>query len=308
MVTTGTSDYARAVDQLASYLAVWRKPRLVGGAGFTVKDAITYYLSAKHKEKKTVNEFDFVQIIENLGHFPADAISPEICRDFFESQSKQRSAGTIKKALTMLRAALNYCHKNGKIENKANVWMPAAGKPREYFLSVDDIQKVFDKLPAFHYKLFVHIAVATGARRSAILDLKISDFDGKTLDMRPPSQTNKRRGIVPVIEGSTFQAVLLKAQRQSRSGYFIENLRGKPMAGQSILNAIKKAGQDAGIEHPVTPHVLKHTAIVLMAKAGVPLEDIADYTATSLNTLYKNYLHHTPERGMRAASALQNVI
>lgn len=85
-----------------------------------------------------------------------------------------------------------------------------------------------------------------------------------------------------------------------------QNSAGKPVSKQSASKFVKSAGISAGLGF-IGPHTLKLTACVHMAQGGVPLEDIADYTATSLKTIHDNYLHHTPERGLRAAKALVNI-
>ncbi len=98
----------------------------------------------------------------------------------------------------MLRACLNFHYKG----EAPPIWIPAPSKPRDTFLTKDDLQKLLRHIEAPHIRLFVILGVTTSARMSAILDLTWDrvDFKGKTIDFIPPGRikTNKGRNIVPM--------------------------------------------------------------------------------------------------------------
>lgn len=256
------------------------------------------------REGRKINEHDFARVRQHLGSYPSTSITPSVCRDY--AITTGGSAGTVRKQLTMLRAALRFCAANKQIPNDFGFWLPSQPAPRDRWLSKADIAKLIDALPLPHQRIFVQLALATGARRGAICQIHKSQYANGVLDMRPRQQTNKRRGVVPVIAGSKLDTVIQGAIQRSRSGFLVEH-KGKPIVPLTATRFTVAGGEAAGLGK-VTPHVLKHTACVHMAQAGVPLEDIADYTATNLQTIHKNYLHYTPERGLRAARALLDII
>jgi integrase len=305
-VSTGSKDKGRAVALLADFLQKWNTPnREVGGFSLTVNQAIDYYISEIALEGRAVNEYDFARVREYLGELPSTSITPSVCRNY-RKNLPAASNGTVRKQLTMLRAALKYCAKNKQITSEFDFWLPQSRSPRDRWLSKDEAKALISCLKRPYQKTFVQLALATGARRSAVCQLHKSQYARGVLDMRPIQQTTKRRGLVPVIKDSPLDAIICGAIRRSRSGYLIEHA-GRNITPITATIFVKAAALEAGLG-AVTPHTLKHTACVHMAQAGVPLEDIADYTATSLKTIHENYLHHTPERGMRAARALMDIV
>lgn len=304
-VSTGSTDKNRAITFLADFLKRWNAPdREVGGFSLTVGQAIEYYLSETALEGRTVNTSDFARIKKQLGSLPATSITPSICRNYRKSNS-DISNGTVRKQITMLRAALRYCVTNRQIKNDFDFWLPSDNSPRDRWLSKDECKALIKTLARPYQKTFAQLALSTGGRRTAVCQIHKSQYARGVLDMRISQQTNKRRGLVPVIKGSALDGVLLAAIKRSRSGYLVE-CRGRAITPLTATKFIKAAGESAGLGL-IGPHTLKHTACVHMAQGGVPLEDIADYTATSLKTIHDNYLHHTPERGLRAAKALVDI-
>jgi len=304
-VSTGSTDKSRAITFLADFLKKWNAPdREVGGTSLTVGQAIEYYLTETALEGRKVNTSDFARVKKQLGSLPATSITPSICRNYRKSNS-DISSGTVRKQITMLRAALRYCVKNRQIKNEFDFWLPSDNSPRDRWLSKDECRALIETLARPYQKTFAQLALSTGGRRTAVCQIHKSQYARGVLDMRISQQTNKRRGLVPVIKDSALDGVLLAAIKRSRSGYLVE-CRGRAITPLTATKFIKAAGASAGLGL-IGPHTLKHTACVHMAQGGVPLEDIADYTATSLKTIHDNYLHHTPERGLRAAKALVDI-
>jgi integrase len=101
---------------------------------------------------------------------------------------------------------------------------------------------------------------------------------------------------------SSAREVLLEAREAALTDYVIE------YAGERVGN-VKKAFQRAAARAGVpwcTPHVLRHTAAVHMAEAGVPISEIAQYLGhTTESVTFKTYARYSPDYLRRAASALE---
>jgi integrase len=55
---------------------------------------------------------------------------------------------------------------------------------------------------------------------------------------------------------------------------------------------------------PITPHVLKHTAITWALQKGATIWDAAGYFDTSTATIEKVYGHHSPDHQSSAVEAV----
>jgi integrase len=147
-----------------------------------------------------------------------------------------------------------------------------------------------DAIETPHVRLFVTLALTTGARMGALLDLTWDrvDFVHSTIDLMPAGRdkTNKRRTVVAM--NPRAREALEAARDAALTDYVIE-YGGKPVA--SVKTAIAAAARRSGV--PCSPHVFRHTAAVWMAQADVPMQKIAQvlgHTSTRVTeTVYARY-------------------
>lgn len=233
-----------------------------------------------------------------------DQICPELCRDYIKArQQRGIGDGTILRELSDLRAAV---HKYAS-DKGASFQMPSQPAPRNRHLTKDEYRKLREAaLSVPHLYLFLELALATGARKSAVLGLTWPqiDFDRRRIDLGIGSK-GKGRAIVPMT--NTVRKALIAAKQKSTTQYVIE------YGGEKVLN-IKKAFNSAvdrsGIANDgadrVTPHVLRHTAAVWMAEAGTKMSEIAQYLGhTNEKVTFRVYARYSPDYLRGAASALE---
>jgi integrase len=154
-----------------------------------------------------------------------------------------------------------------------------------------------------HVRLFIILAITTGARMGALLDLQWDqiDFKHRTINFNQPTrqQTNKRRPEVP-LNGRACEA-LEEALRGALTDWVIE-WDGKRV--RSIKKAIRMAAKRSSV--PCSPHVFRHTAGVWMAQADVPMQKISQFLGhTSTRVTERTYARYSPSFMKDAAAALE---
>src|SRR5262249_46842642 len=194
--------------------------------------------------------------------------------------------GTLLTELGHLRIVLRWAEKHRLIDRASHIERPPAPKPKEKYLTRDQVRALIQACEMPHLKLFVHLAYATAGRASALLGLTWDRcyFDRNKIDLEDTTigRPHKGRAIVPMT--TALRAVLAEAQRGALSDYVIE-WAGKRVA--SVKRGIKAAGIKSGAGK-VTPHMLRHSAAVCMAEEGIPMEEIASYLGHSdVNTTRK---------------------
>lgn len=233
----------------------------------------------------------------SFGHMLATAITREDCRDHTAKRRRAgRSDSTIRKELEMLRAAVRFRY--GK--SAPAIWMPPPAKPRDHYLTRDQLTKLLQHIETPHVRLFVVLAVTTGARMSALLDLTWDrvHLDKGIIDLNPAGRdtTNKRRAVVPIAKRA--EPELRAALEAAMSDYVIE-YAGGPV--KSVKKALQAASNRSGVQ--CSAHVFRHTAGVWMAEADVPMQKIAQYLGhTSTRVTETTYARYSPTF-MRDASA-----
>ncbi len=243
-------------------------------------------------------------ILPVFGHLSPEAITAEDCRAHIARRRAQgRADGTIWTELGLLRNALNWAVKRGLIERAPHIERPAKPAPRDRHLTRAEVARLLDAPAEPHVRLAILLMLTTAARVTAVLDLTWDRVDLKRgqIDLRrPDTTTRKGRAVVPI--NNTLRAALMAARGAALSDHVIE-WAGGPVASikRGFASTVRAAGLDG-----VTPHVLRHTAAVHMAEAGVPMAMIAQYLGHADSRITESvYARFSPDHMQGAAAALE---
>lgn len=293
----GTSDTGLAEARAREYWAT-----ITAAPTERVSDLWAVYLRDRMQEVARKDRFKatWAALGPHFGHRLGTAVSAEDCRAYHRARKAAgMSDSTARTELELLRACLN----RTLGERAPNLWMPPSSKPRSAFLTPADLAKVHADARSPHVALFIELAIATGARMSAILDLTWErvDLENGFVDLMPAGRiiTNKQRAVVPLTKRA------LKALREAQQGALTDHViefNGKPI--KSIKKALERISERTGVDF--SPHVLRHSAGVWMAKADVPMQKIAQYLGhTSSKVTERVYARYSPSFMRDAAAALE---
>lgn len=243
-------------------------------------------------------------ILAHFGDMRADAITTEDCRAYATSRRKaKRQDGTIHTELGHLRIVLRWAEKHG-MGKAPPIERPQRPAPMDRHLTREQFRRLLEGCGAPHVRVFCHLAIATGGRSAALLELtwdRVS-FDrglvflGKAEMIRP----QKGRATVPMT--NALKAALSEAQQGALTDYVIE-YAGGPV--RKIRRGLSAAAERAKVGH-VTPHMLRHSAAVWMAEDGVPMREIAQFLGHSdVRITERVYAVFSPEYLRRAANSLE---
>lgn len=295
----------------AAYQTTYKKMRR-DGVSDVEADAAGKIASEKAKQEGfRVNIDDNIKpLSENLGNlFPSQICNPVIraYSDWRKETGKSRtsnnkavkrlSPGTVVKDCSILRAALNWAEK----EDRERFFGPdgrapkfetpdSEGESRKDWLTKEDAKRLLDACHLPHIKLFIRIALSTGARREVVQNLRWDavDFEKRTLDFGI-SGTDKKRPLVGLSD--ELFTHLSAAKAVALSPYVIE-FKGK--GAGDIKNGLKRTAAKAGLPW-VTAHVFKHTFVSWALQHGIPYSQIAHTVNTTEETLRRHYGHLDPK-------------
>jgi integrase len=215
---------------------------------------------------------------------------------------------TIRTELGYLSAALTFGVDMKLIGSRPRIWRTPQGRPRTHHLTRKEAERLLTAARATpHVRLFIVLALATAGRPSHILQLTWDrvDFARGTINLDDPERdrTAKGRALVPM--NADARAALKEARRIAETPYVIE-YNGNDAPLLSVKHSVARAARRAGVK--ASPYVLRHTAGVWMAEAGVPMEEIAQYMGhTDIDTTRTHYARFSPDYLRRAAGALRVV-
>ena len=170
-----------------------------------------------------------------FGDLAGDKITVDDCRAHTAARRKAGiKDGTISTELGHLRMVLRWAEKRGMI-CAPYIERPAPPRRKELHLTRGQCRALIDAATTPHIRLYILLALATGGRNEALLDLTWSrcDFDRGLIDLRNPeiSRPHKGRAIVPM--NGTIRAALTEARDGALSDHVIE------WAGERIRSAKK---------------------------------------------------------------------
>lgn len=330
-------------------LMAWVDFRLAAAVGgeLTTEETWHLFIADKKADQKptATDEARWVALGPWFGHLKPSQITDQICRDYAKERFKPcvemrrmrngvfkeieypngRAPDTVWTELVTLQAALSWGLKkhhwslpNGQSHEDFTLWRPARSEPRDRAPSRDEVEKLIAHAqPDSHVKLFIMIAAYTGARKSAVLELKWDqvDLDNGIIDFKSteaidPMSKRFQKGRATVSIGSTLRAVLRIYQEKARSKYVIE------YAGQKVddvKTGFNKAAMKAGlwdksipVRDRVTPHSLRHAVATWLEDDGIDEKTIQEMLGhkPGSKVTRKVYIAKKAERTKGAADTL----
>jgi len=324
--STGTDDRTEADRQLAAHITAAGPVRPRDPAERLITDVLDAYGQGRGSDIVDRERLGYAMLalLPFWGELKVSDVTETLCKAY--ARQRRKADETVRRELTVLRAAINFDFEHGRITRTVPVWVPPPGEPKDRWLTRSeaarlmraargfdarpDVRKEERKTRSPHWKdtghlaLFVMLGLYTAARKEAILSLRWPQVDliRGLIDLNPPGRgrTSKGRPIVPIPRRLiTFLRIVRR--RGSDLGHVI-SFRGKPVL--DIKKGFAAACERAGLGD-VTPHTLRHTAATWMAQAGVPMRAISLYLGhTDSRTTERTYAHHSPDYLAPARDAL----
>jgi len=209
--------------------------------------------------------------------------------------------GTTWTDLSVLRAALHWAVRDKKIVKAPFIWLPQP--PKDPVLTREEADRLIAAAAHPHLRLFIELALGTGARAGVILELQRSRVyfdkgDNGLIDFRVgEGNRHKRRTVVPM--NRTVRAALLEAKATALTDWVIE------WGGDRITHVrggFVRTAARAGL-NDVSPHALRHTAGAWMIEEAISLEVIAQFLGHADTKITETAYARLPQTSNRLKQA-----
>jgi len=260
-----------------------------------LKDLLEIYIR-DHSLPKRTEKSDRRAIrapVERFGEVNADRITTAKVRDYAARRAKSVSSATVRREVTALQSVLNWGHRSGYVAAAVSFHKPRGGERRDKWLTEEDertIKRLAEKQASNQVRLILALGLTYGARRGAMIELcnqpRQVNFQSGWIDFNVPGRpvNRKRRPSVPMTPA--VRGVLEAVANNTPPG--------QPLLTEADFRDFKRFMVNARYEW-VTPHVLKHSAITLLLRAGKSIHQVSALTQTDPRTLFEVYRHHSPE-------------
>ncbi|WP_152183448.1 tyrosine-type recombinase/integrase [Sulfurimonas indica] len=243
-------------------------------------------------------------------------------RERLENMQKPLSARSIDMMIGMIGSAIRYY--NAQPQNTLKVHdavtdlrtydrdhitkkqKKARKVKRDRFLTTDEVAELKEAVADLHHelKLFVELALSTGARLGAIMQLKAKDFSGNKVTLVDEKDGNERytgylnKDVLQVLEP------LLKELRPNDNIFTLSKLSLQKRL-QRVLNKLFNEGLESDDRvNRVVVHTLRHTFASNLVMKGTSLQTVQKLLNHSELETTARYAHLAPDAGMEEVMEL----
>jgi len=219
-----------------------------------------------------------------------------------------RSARSTARRLSSLRRLFQYLAREGRISTDptVNIDSPRLGRSLPKSLTEADVEALLqapdiNTRTGMRDRAMLEVLYATGLRVSELVGLRLDQINLRQGVIRVIGKGNKER-LVPLGEESVDW--LNRYIRDVRPEFFkgqpdatlFPSNRGTPQTRQTFWHAIKRYAIVAGVNKPISPHVLRHAFATHLLNHGADLRVVQMLLGHSDISTTQIYTHIAKER------------
>ena len=224
------------------------------------------------------------------------------------------SDSSFSRMLSTLRSFYHYLirYKGVKVNPTRGLRAPKLNRTIPEFLTFDQMMTLFDSFDlndpaALRNRAILETMYACGLRVSEVCSLTLAELD---LNERILTVTGKgdTQRIVPFYK--RLRTLLTRYLRDSRAlylkeehGFVFVSQRGAPITPRAVQLILAQAGQDAGLNQPLHPHILRHSFATHLLDNGVDLRTVQELLGHSSLSTTQIYTHVTVDRLKQSVDA-----
>jgi integrase/recombinase XerD len=221
----------------------------------------------------------------------------------FLALSSAQSARSAARRLSSLRRLYQYLSQEELIETdpSLHVQPPRIGRPLPKTLTEEEVEHLLNAPDpnttlGLRDRTMLEVLYATGLRVSELVSLEITAVNLRQGVLRVTGKGDKDRLVPLGEEAQNWLARYLKEARQelvekrSNDALFCTRL-GAAMSRQSFWYLIKRYALKAGIDKPLSPHVLRHAFATHLVNHGADLRIVQMLLGHSRITTTQIYTH-----------------
>ncbi len=342
--STFTKDHGRAKAQLASILEAGPDHLNIK----TVEDCLDLHKEKIVKRGNSGQDHDYhaKKLREWFGSVAPKNVTPQMIAGFVRlHELNGLKKSTANKRLKIMQAAINHAHElsektlelppcnltlkdikdnvNDRVLTKQEIERiyatlqekrlystsgGSAGKEIDY--SNLNVASAHPPQPwPFWFVFAVKVAIATSARKAAILDLTWDRIKGDIIDLENPNLKGRRKGRAKVRASEKFLQQLEEHRKISKGEYVIADWDGSRIGGRRLSNYMVALRAQAGLGDDVTFHTFRHTTATHMVSNSVDIMEVSKRLGhKSVGVTERVYNHYKPEFQINSANSIDSLL
>ena len=232
----------------------------------------------------------------------------EIVAFLHELKISGKSVATVNRKLASLRAFFNYLIEAGLMKENPTtaIRSPKIDRKNLEYLTIEEVDRLLsvpdDSIKGIRDRAILELLYATGIRVSELIDADVSDINLRMGFITCAGEKSKPR-IVPLgrparaaLENYIYdgRSALIKGNKDE-TALFV-NYYGKRITRQGLWKLLKEYGVKAGLDHKLTPNIIRNSFAVHMLQNGADLKSLQELMGHEDISATQVYLSVTKNR------------
>ena len=237
------------------------------------------------------------------------SLDTAVVRNFIYSLHMRNKSSSVARKLSALRTFFKFLEQEDTIRHNpmASIAMPKQEQHVPVFLSVDEVFALLETPDretrwGVRDSAMLELLYSTGMRVSELVGCDVTSLDFASEMVRVRGKGNRER-LVPMGREAVKALQAYGAAREEQLRHRLQmgknvdreplflNSRGTRLSARSVERLIAEYGRRAGIDKPVTPHVLRHSFATHLLEMGADMRSVQELLGhASLSTTQK-YTH-----------------
>ena len=234
-------------------------------------------------------------------------ISYQHVRSFIASLiDKKKSTVSVNRKISCLKSFFKYALKNNLISNNPmqKIQGPKTPKCLPVFIDENQIEKIFNQLKfdsgfeGIRNKLLIDVLYQTGLRRAELINLKETDLDLISLQLKVLGKRNKER-IIPFsihLKRSIQEYLNAKQENNLINSFLFVNLKNIQLSPQALTKIVSEILSEVTTNKKKSPHVLRHTFATHLLNRGADINAVKELLGHANLSATQIYTHNTIEK------------
>ena len=298
-ISTGCTEKAQAKVWAKEFLGELDSPKNI----VLVSDVLDAWEMKKREEGGDITKIasQIRKLRAAFGHLDPYNMS-EAVDAFIRKRRQEVSEASVSREITDLRSALSWAQNpaSGQLLKTPpeKIWFTPTVKKRTVTASEDNLIELnrVTQQEEDWFRLAFLLAISTGQRKGAILDLRVErvDWAANHLNFHNPDLRGKRKGRATVLIPDAIIPVLKDACDRSVSGYVVEK-NGRKVTAPMLHHKWTLVRARAGLDN-LWWHDLRRTWATMAAKNRVDMVQISKQLGhASVVITEQHYAHFHPD-------------
>lgn len=237
-----------------------------------------------------------------------DVQNTEVVAYLLELKNDGKSAATVNRKLASVRAFYKFMIEKGVVKDNptSNIKSPRIPRKKLQYLSIEEIDKLLsapdDSIRGKRDRAILELLYATGIRVTELIEANVEDINLRMGFITCAGEQSKAR-IIPM--GRPARAAMeeyiydvrdkLLRDNKKDNALFL-NYYGQRITRQGLWKILKAYGEKTGLEHRLTPNIIRNSFAVHMIQNGADLKSLQELLGHEDITATQIYLTVTENR------------